>query len=54
MYTNKTVKFGGDNVMEWDCFSGQGIHPVYVVKVTRTSFEYRVQVLITLYTHTQS
>lgn len=40
-YTNKTVKFGGGNIMVWGCFSGQGMGPIHVVKDTLTGIGYR-------------
>lgn len=40
-YTNKTVKFGGGNIMVWGCFSGQGMGPIHIIKDTMTGIGYR-------------
>ena len=40
-HTNKTVKFGGANIMVWGCFSGQDMYLFHIIKDTMTGIGYR-------------
>jgi len=40
-YLKPTVKFGGGNVMVWDCFSRNGPGPLIQIKETMDRFVYR-------------
>ena len=41
MYTTRTVKHGGGNIMVWECISGYGICPIHCITDTMTATVYR-------------